>query len=977
MRVIQSVGVRNLTAAFGALAALAAAPAMAAVVCVPNVGIDGSCTSASATINGAIGAAGGGDTVLVGPGTYTEFVVLDRNVALLSRDGRATTIIDPPATPTATLGTIRVTGNTTGAQIGSIGHGFTIHGVDNASPGIESATVYFQGNHSNAQVRDNEIVAAGDEGLLTEFGATISGFVISNNLFSGQTFTGANPGGNGFGDQFTQPNRPRQLVVMGGGSGGGNTSNTTFTNNQITGVAGGCNTSGQEQGNNLVTIDSVGATITGNNFAGTTSRFATSFRARGPATTISGNTFSSAGLFASCATPVVPVATGHIFMDSIGSTVDAVAAANTFDRGVYLSGSTTNATLGVSVAAFALAVPSGSTIVALPGVYAEQVRFATANVTLNATGAIIRPSSVVSDASQGSPCSGGVGTAIVLVSGVSGVTLNGLTVDGSLINPMPARFIGVYFRNASGAINGGAVENIKNQPLDGVQNGLGIYVQAKGPNVATVNTTGVAVSGYQKNGITYNGCGCALAVDGVAKGIISNNVLTGAGDVPVIAQNGVQVGFGAGPVTVSDNDVSGHRYTGDPNNGTGAGILVFSAQNNGITLNDISENNYGIVFQGGSFGLCDAGDSTGNTATCNRITGHDAFSFEAGVSSDAAANTVNDNAISGNAVGVDGTGITSGNLNAKNNWWGCPTGPNTAGCDTTDGAVDATPFRAAIPPCVACTSDGDCADGVACNGAETCQAGTCAAGTPINCSGAGDQCNVGTCTEPLGACTAVPVVDGTSCVTPPSCSVPDSCQAGVCTVGAGGADSDGDTVCDADDNCPAVANTNQSDFDNDGVGDACDPDEGQVNVTLTKLRRARNAAKPNGSVLLKGDFFAPPPDVFPTASVRTFRVDDSLTFSSAHTWAAAECVTAGRNLKCSSVDRLFTVKFKAFSATPNVWRFVVKFRKQAIDPMQVFEGPVTVHMSYGPTPPPSGSIDRLGVISDCRATSSGLKCRQF
>lgn len=42
-------------------------------------------------------------------------------------------------------------------------------------------------------------------------------------------------------------------------------------------------------------------------------------------------------------------------------------------------------------------------------------------------------------------------------------------------------------------------------------------------------------------------------------------------------------------------------------------------------------------------------------------------------------------------------------------------------------------------------------------------------------------------------------------------------------VSAAGADGDGDSVPDACDNCPSVANTNQADDDGDGVGDACDP----------------------------------------------------------------------------------------------------------------------------------------------------------
>lgn len=40
-----------------------------------------------------------------------------------------------------------------------------------------------------------------------------------------------------------------------------------------------------------------------------------------------------------------------------------------------------------------------------------------------------------------------------------------------------------------------------------------------------------------------------------------------------------------------------------------------------------------------------------------------------------------------------------------------------------------------------------------------------------------------------------------------------------------GPDSDGDTVPDLLDNCPAIANTSQQDIDNDNIGDACDQDD--------------------------------------------------------------------------------------------------------------------------------------------------------
>ncbi|MFO1439738.1 MAG: hypothetical protein U1F81_15560 [Verrucomicrobiaceae bacterium] len=250
------------------------------------------------SIQAAVTAATTGDTIQVLPGTYTENVTINKNLTLQSSGGRAVTTITG-VSGLGALGTVLVTNNTTAVTIGGAGKGFTIIGIDNGSPGLENAALYFQGGHTGVQVRDNDIQANGDVGLLSEFGVVISGWVVDGNIFSGKTFVGANPADNGFANQFTTPNVPRQLVVL--GNGGGNlatatATNITFTNNTISGTAGGLNTSNQEQGNQLVTLDVANSTITGNTFSGTTTRFAGSLRVRRPGTVITGNTFNSTGL---------------------------------------------------------------------------------------------------------------------------------------------------------------------------------------------------------------------------------------------------------------------------------------------------------------------------------------------------------------------------------------------------------------------------------------------------------------------------------------------------------------------------------------------------------------------------------------------------------------------------------------------------------------------------------------------------------
>ena len=246
------------------------------------------------TIQAGVDAASTGYLVLVGDGVYNENVVIDQSITLLSVNGQdATTIQGVSGSP---LGAVQIQPNTNAVTLGSLTQGFTIIGL-NGTGAIEKAAVYIQGSNSGLVIQGNDIVANGDAGLLSEFGAAITNTLIDSNTFSGQTFEGSNPGGVGFGTQFDVGNNvPRQLVTMGNGGSGPYVSNTiTFSNNSITGIAGGISSNDgvSQQGNNLVTIDADTVLFENNAFTGFTNRFATALRSRGPNSSLINNTFDN------------------------------------------------------------------------------------------------------------------------------------------------------------------------------------------------------------------------------------------------------------------------------------------------------------------------------------------------------------------------------------------------------------------------------------------------------------------------------------------------------------------------------------------------------------------------------------------------------------------------------------------------------------------------------------------------------------
>ena len=202
----------------------------------------------------------------------------------------------------------------------------------------------------------------------------------------------------------------------------------------------------------------------------------------------------------------------------------------------------------------------------------------------------------------------------------------------------------------------------------------------------------------------------------------------------------------------------------------------------------------------------------------------------------------------------------------------CDPGPDvatdccTAGCTITS----ATPAFVCRPVADLC----DVAE--VCNGVSaTCPADS-AAGAFVECRPAGDECDPAENCD--GTNTACPVdvlePDGTACDSGDVCGIPDMCVSGVCA--ASSPDGDGDTVCDASDNCPGAPNTDQDDLDGDTLGDVCDPDDGPLNPI--KIRFKLNTTpnpRDNSLLTTKGDFVTlVATDVFDASAPITLTVSD-------------------------------------------------------------------------------------------------------
>ncbi len=242
------------------------------------------------------------------------------------------------------------------------------------------------------------------------------------------------------------------------------------------------------------------------------------------------------------------------------------------------------------------AAASGDVIRVCAGTYPEQVTISTP-LTLRAdNGVIVNPSNVTQN-STGASGSDSV-AAVFVVAGVQGVDIDGFIVDGSNngLTGCAPRLIGIFYANASGHVRHNAVRhmNLGTSPsVNGCQSGNGIEVETGSGASSNVTVADNSVWDYQKNGITGNEQGTQLSADG--------NIVTGIGPTMGAAQNGIQIGFGAGG-KVTNNTIADNVWSTCTSptacSTNAAGVLIFESDGVTVSNNSLATNQVGIYIGG-------------------------------------------------------------------------------------------------------------------------------------------------------------------------------------------------------------------------------------------------------------------------------------------------------------------------------------------------------------------------------------------
>jgi hypothetical protein len=310
------------------------------------------------------------------------------------------------------------------------------------------------------------------------------------------------------------------------------------------------------------------------------------------------------------------------------------------------------------------------------GTYVEQITIRKALDIDADSGAVLMPNAMKQNTTSlfdGAP----IATAI-LVADTTDVSISGLTVDGANngISECTPDLEGITFQNASGNVERAAIRKFKlGAGLGGCQSGTGFFVQSGSGKISKVEIEDCTVHEFQKNGITANEIGTTA--------FIRRNVVTGIGPTPAIAQNGIQIGFGAGGA-IAKNVVTNNLYSACSAVATCTAVAtnILVAQSDGV---EVSGNRAGIsqvaIFVDGNGAAVERNETFATSVFDGiRVEGNQAEvrrnrvfnGAESGIFVMGNNNVLEDNVITEAAIGILKETGSAGNVIAMNRFFDVP-----------------------------------------------------------------------------------------------------------------------------------------------------------------------------------------------------------------------------------------------------------------------------------------------------------------
>ena len=237
-----------------------------------------------------------------------------------------------------------------------------------------------------------------------------------------------------------------------------------------------------------------------------------------------------------------------------------------------------------------------------PGTYPEQLTIAKPLTLRGESGAVLKPSGMVANTT--SLTTGNALATIIVVDSVSGVTIEGLTIDGAdngisscptpALVPVPDLF-GIFYRNASGTVRDSAIRNMRLGPgLAACRGGTAMFVQSGSGGRSVVAIEDNSIHDFQRNGITANEAGTTAH--------IRRNVVTGLGPTTGAVQIGIQLAKAATSSVGATGVVEENVVT----------QMISAACVDAVTC---ASNANGVVIGSGSSGVRVARNTLGSTQT--------------------------------------------------------------------------------------------------------------------------------------------------------------------------------------------------------------------------------------------------------------------------------------------------------------------------------------------------------------------------